>query len=85
LKAGKVAAETRRADPFPSFYRSLGRWTRPARRTRWVPDGTMHSYAEGGRLTACGLPLEGLTLFPEIDWPGGVALGNPRCGACGES
>ena len=80
-----VAADARQADPFPSFYRSLGRWTRPARRTRWVPEGTMHRYEDDARVTACGLALDDLSLFPEIDWPGGVALDNPRCGACGES
>jgi hypothetical protein len=45
----------------------------------------MHLYVEGAATTPCGLALDELILFPEIDWPGGVALANPRCGSCGEA
>jgi len=84
----KVAAQSRTADPLPTVAalaivpRQFRR--RAGVRNRWVPSGTMHLYVDGASATGCGLALDTLILFPEIDWPGGVALSNPRCGACGE-
>jgi len=33
-----------------------------------VPDGELHAVVLAGEVTMCGVPLEGLALFPEIDF-----------------
>jgi hypothetical protein len=58
---------------------------RSSKRAVELPYGMLHAYIENETQTFCGLATASLSLFPGIDWPGGVDLANARCGRCGES